>query len=961
MRISLFLCIFRAGTIDMGRYILLLLAAIVPLASYAQRYDVSGTVAVKGTGKPIGQAVVELPRNGLWTVADNEGRFTVRGVPHGKTEFVVSCLGYVTTVSEVEVTGRIDSLRLYAPEDNLTLESVVVTAKEAPNAMSTSRTIGSNALDHLQVVDASDIASLLPGGKTANPDLTSASEPKFALRSGGSMAGNAQFGTAVEVDGVRLSTNASMGDLSGASTRNIASSNIEEVEVITGVPSAEYGDISSGIVRISTRKGRTPYTVTMATNPRTKQFSVSKGFDLGGERGVLNANLEYTRATKNPVSPYTSYTRRGLSLNYQRTFRKVLRFNFGVAGNIGGMNTEDDPDAFVGEYEKKHDNALRANVSLKWLLDRRWITNIDFSASLNYEDNLSKVHKYNSSTASAPAVHSMEEGYFVAQMLPTTYFSTQYVDSKELDYAANLKATWVRSWGGIRSSAKIGASWTANGNVGEGEYYADPALAKDGYRPRPYTDIPYMHNLAGYVEETLTLPLGSTSLQLMVGLRAEKTYIEGSKYDKTANLSPRLNLKYRVSDRFSVRAGWGITEKLPSFNILYPSPQYRDTRIFSASYGSENFYVYHTQPFETLYNPALRWQRNRNAEVGMEFTVAGAAVSLVGYFNKTSYPFALEAQYDPFTYRMGSLPSELPDGTPYVFPANPRFKLDRQTGEIFVRDADRPDGGWVLMNAAERRTFVRNTYQANTSPVNRMGLEFVVDFPEIRPIRTQLRLDGTYGYTRYVEEGESWYYPSVTLRGEPYPYVGIYPDNGGSATVTYNGCETHALDANLTAITRIPSIRMVVTLRLEASLLYRSQNLSLYDGKTYAYTVSDDGTKTPTGGDIYAGNSYTALRPLAYIDLDGNRHPFTQAEAENPDFANLILQSGNACQFAADGYDPYFSANLSVTKEIGDHVSVSFYANNFTNARAAVKYYATGVSQILTPKFFYGLTVRLKF
>ena len=40
---------------------------------------------------------------------------------------------------------------------------------------------------------------------------------------------------------------------------------------------------------------------------------------------------------------------------------------------------------------------------------------------------------------------------------------------------------------------------------------------------------------------------------------------------------------------------------------------------------------------------------------------------------------------------------------------------------------------------------------------------------------------------------------------------------------------------------------------------------------------------------------------------------------------------------------------------------MSFYANNFTNARTAVKYYATGVRQILTPRFFYGLTVRLKF
>ena len=57
----------------------------------------------------------------------------------------------------------------------------------------------------------------------------------------------------------------------------------------------------------------------------------------------------------------------------------------------------------------------------------------------------------------------------------------------------------------------------------------------------------------------------------------------------------------------------------------------------------------------------------------------------------------------------------------------------------------------------------------------------------------------------------------------------------------------------------------------------------------------------------------------------------------------------------------YYSANISVTKEIGDHVSLSFYANNFTNSRRAVASYATGVAAIFTPDFYYGLSLRLKF
>ena len=96
------------------------------------------------------------------------------------------------------------------------------------------------------------------------------------------------------------------------------------------------------------------------------------------------------------------------------------------------------------------------------------------------------------------------------------------------------------------------------------------------------------------------------------------------------------------------------------------------------------------------------------------------------------------------------------------------------------------------------------------------------------------------------------------------------------------------------------------------------------------------------------------------MDLNGVVRPWTEESAANPDLQRLILRSGNMYTFAPDGYDPYFSANLSVTKEIGDHVSLSFFANNFTNARRFVTSKATGVAAIFTPNFYYGLTCRIK-
>ena len=67
---------------------------------------------------------------------------------------------------------------------------------------------------------------------------------------------------------------------------------MESVEIITGIPSVEYGDLSNGIVKINTRHGVQPFIIEGSVNQHTRQISVNKGFDLGRNFGVLNASLE---------------------------------------------------------------------------------------------------------------------------------------------------------------------------------------------------------------------------------------------------------------------------------------------------------------------------------------------------------------------------------------------------------------------------------------------------------------------------------------------------------------------------------------------------------------------------------------------------------------------------------------------------------------------------------------------
>lgn len=934
--------------------ILLLVSADVMTAQQNRAlFSISGKVVDAKTGEPVIGAAVNVEDTGIWAISDENGTFFLPDIRPGDYAVQFSCLGFVDKRLSFVVKKDIPNLTIKLDQNTLALNSVVVTAERDKEGMNTSLKFGANALNHLQMSNVTDISALLPGGKTVNPDLTT--DNAVSLRSGGLAAGNAAFGTALEVDGVRVGNNASFGSMSGTGTRNISTENVQSIEVITGVPSAEYGDLNSGMVRINTRKGLTPWNITFAVNPRTYQASASKGIDLMKNRGVLNVSAEWTRATQKLSSPYTSYTRRGFSASYSNTFKNVLKFEVGATGNIGGMNTKNDPDAYKGTWSKVRDNVLRANTSLTWLLRKSWITNLKLDASVNYNDNRSQDHAYGSSASMLPAVHSELAGYYLADRLPVSYFSDKVIDSKELDYAASLKYEWFKKSGKRLSKLKAGVQWKANGNVGEGEYYKDPSVAANGYRPRPYSQYPFMHNVAAYIEEDYTFPIGKTSLQISAGLRLENLFVKDTDYKNVSSLSPRFNAKWKISDNLSIRGGWGVSEKLPSFYILYPVQKYRDIQTFGFSHGDSSSYVYYTQPYKMLFNENLKWQKNYNAEFGIEAYFLRTSVSLVGFFNKTKNPYTYQNIYTPFSYNIMSVPSG------YTVPDNPEIRVDSQTGQVYMRGSN--EEFWTPMaTKVTDKTFFESQMPGNGDDIYRTGAELIVDFPEIAPIRTKFRLDANYAYTHYIDNTLNWTYRTgwshTSLSNRSYQYVGIYANGGESGT--FNGKESHSLNANLTAITHIPEARIVITCRLEMSLLSRFRNLSRYQGKEYAYNVNADGIES-IGGSIYGSKNYTAIRPVKYMDENGDVHDFTDKEASDPAFANLIIKSGNAYTFSQDGYGAYLSANLSVTKEIGDHVSLSFFANNFTNSRMYVTSKATGVSAIFTPAFYYGLTCRLKF
>ncbi|MFR7824841.1 MAG: TonB-dependent receptor plug domain-containing protein [Odoribacter splanchnicus] len=70
----------------------------------------------------------------------------------------------------------------------------------------------------------------------------------------------------------------------GVDVRAISTDNIESIEVIRGIPSVEYGDLTSGAVIINSKAGREPFRLRFKTNENIYQVSAGKGLIWEEER-----------------------------------------------------------------------------------------------------------------------------------------------------------------------------------------------------------------------------------------------------------------------------------------------------------------------------------------------------------------------------------------------------------------------------------------------------------------------------------------------------------------------------------------------------------------------------------------------------------------------------------------------------------------------------------------------------
>jgi len=979
----------------MRKYILIVYFLFFFSGAAFPQFSISGKVVSKQKDVPVSFAVISIPASGLWATANDKGEFNIKNIKAGKIILSAQYLGYVKKEFNVVLNKDIKDLVLVLEEDNLTLDEVVVTAKKGSD-LSTSFVIDRRALDHLQMLNVTDATSLLPGGKT-NTDLHLAgSEQRFSVNGVSSEKGNALFGVAVEVDGSRLSTNALRG-LDGTDTRNISSSNVESIEIVTGIPSVEHGDMTNGMVKINTRKGTSPYIVDLVTKPNTKQLALSKGLSLGSKAGVLNFNIEHTKSIANLASPYTTYNRNSLSLNYSNTFNKVnekpLTLNFGVTGNIGGFDSKSDPDLFLNTYSRDKDNVLRSNISARWLMNKPWITSVEASGNLNYNDKISEISANKSTTSSVAAIHSLNQGYHVGQtyesnpnadiiLIPRGFwYELNYIDNKIINYSGRIKANWSRQLGDISNNLMVGAEYSGSGNMGRGEYYGDLRYAPT-WREYRYDQESYINNYAFYTEDKIDIPINRSLLQLIAGVRSDVTAINGSEYGTVSALSPRFNAKYTLWERaaqsmsdLSVKIGWGKTVKLPGFNALYAVPKYRDILTFAPGTTSDGatFYAYYTEPYTRIFNPDLKWQHNQQFEISVNATLSDHRITLIASRDRTSNPYISTTQYEPFYYKFTDQ-TNLESSTIPI--ANRIYTVNKETGIVTVTDktGTKPT---EQLGYLDQYLFNGNEMTTNGSPVTRNRLAWIIDFKQITAIRTSIRLDGNYYYYKGLEQTVTSYRPNASITmadGKNYKYIGFFVGGASSA----NGSITKSADMNLTLTTHIPAIRLILSARIEGWLYSSKRNLSQSGTGSRGFVLDSRDQYVPSAAqsDIYGGDRFVGVYPDYYVSLDNlnEKIPFGEKflwakdndVALYNELAKMVVKTNTNYYFNENKFSAFYSANIGVTKEIGRFASISFNATNFNVNMAMVKSTERGASSSLydssiIPSLYYGASLRLKF
>ncbi len=870
----------------MSRFRVFSLLSILMLFGVSAYGRDSGTYTIKAvildkTGEPLSGATMQLVQSGLWGISGKDGEVEIRNVPRLPVAYKVSMLGYKDVEGEICLDGK-DNVRILMEEESLSMREVVVVAQAGQGGESTTSIIGRQALDHLQATSLKDILQLLPGGVSMkNPSLTSPGQ--FKVRTLAS-DDNATFGAAVIINGMPVSTNANMNTglglssissgNSGADLRSIATDDIESVEIIRGVASAEYGDVSSGVMIVNKRIGVSDLNMKARIMPGIMQLHAGKGFDIKSA-GSLNISADYARGTSDPRFLTDKYNRGLLSLAHRKTlldktWTLTTNIDLSYTGEWKGADP-DEPEAMKKFFSSRDAFSLRLSHNGMLKLDKALARTLKYDVALS----LSSDRIFNDrlvSVGSGAILDATKDGMYEGTPYPSSYETLSGTKSNPVMYWAKFSDLFYLNVGNMSNRFNVGTEWKIEGNRGIGQYDKTlkfKAFAQD--RIRRFCDIPYMNQISAYVEDNVVLTFSERRYPNITGQAGVRwTVVQPWRNERMMALSPRLNIAVNPVRYLSLRLGYGISEKVPSLQDLYPSPDYYDFYNMSVSDGQKSYYLYSTRVFDNK-PVSIKTMRGTKYELGFDVRLDnGMSFSVVGYHEKVSRGFGTDnSEWKTLVFDVWNA-------------ADVTF-----TGQKPIYDQQNP---------SRRDTVLYNLIRpGNPKSRRNRGIEFDFNFGKINATNTSFYLSGAWSETRSSSSNLGYKLPVGEARNYGPVYV-VYPES------SYSFSENRRFSATLRVVQHIPAIRFIVS---------ASAQCILYE---YDHEVSS-GTR-PLGY-IY-GSEYIKFTEDQLDDIEFNFHGYMlKDQIFDTRISNVPVT-----------WPAIWCLDMRVTKEIGDKAGFSFYANN---------------------------------
>lgn len=916
-------------------------------------YKISGRVIDTLTGRPIELATFLLDGTQS-TLTDKNGCFSLAGVREGEHAYVVFALGFKTIESKMDVKADVENFDVRMNSLNFGLEEVVVTA--VPVVMGSSSVINEDAIRHIQPKSLDDMLQLLPGSLAKNPNLNAIGQA--AVREISSDANNA-MGTAIILDGAPLSNDGNMQALSptlagsrtntsnngmaqqtasagGVDMRTISADNVESLEVIRGIPSVEYGNLTSGVVVVKTKAGVTPWEVKFKADPFSKMAYAGKGFALK-HGGAVNAGVDWSQSFGDTRKRYMGYDRITASAGYSNVFNSSTRpfvFNLRASffSNINNQRRDPQMD-LLGETFKNSNIGGRLSIEGDWKIGGKVISDLGYSLSASVSHQQDKQHAYVASP-NGVVTNTTEAGVQEARFLTQSYYSDYTIDGLPVNVFGVVKASkLVQFLDHSYTNVKIGADWRMDMNKGEGVIYDIASPPQMGgsqtLRPRVFKDIPALHNLSLFAEDKTSVEIGATQLMFQGGVRLTQMFLDKQRAGQGGifMVEPRVNVSYevlnrdnnKIFDELSITGGWGISHKAPSMLYLYPDYAYFDNLSLSRIREGEgaSIALMTTDVIKSTANANLKPTKSRKWETGIGFAIRQIN-GVVTYFD--------ERHTDEFGF------SSVPHFSRFNRYSVPEGATNLKFSDGVLSYLDKDGNRGEATTVADTLLLTYNVPD-NNYMTKKHGVEFSLNFGQIRPLRTSVVVDGAWFNVERIRCKDGF----ATIRNN-YPYMKKYP--AGSGTIESR------VNTNFRFITHIPRLRLVFSTTVQVVWYESYQNIYRDKNGNDLFALTEDGK-----------NLFVA--PVGFLDKNEN-YTAWQPGFETDSRYDQMVSKYMLTAFDKEVFKPWVMLNFRLTKELGRMLELSFTANNFTNSsRWHVYRHTTGYKQIY-PDMYFGAELKIK-